>query len=106
VRGGSVGEGRRLVGGLVAIGAAAVHTTPLYGRGCTLAFVHAAALADAVAAHGADLEALARALDAATEREIVPWFRLAVAQDRDAAEWARLLRRGGRATTTDGGGGG
>jgi len=99
-----VREGRPLVRGLVAIGDAAVHTNPLYGRGCTLAFVHAAALADAVAAHGADLEALARALDAATEREIVPWFRLAVTQDRDAAEWARLLRRGAAPKPPDGSG--
>jgi 2-polyprenyl-6-methoxyphenol hydroxylase-like FAD-dependent oxidoreductase len=89
-----VRDGRPLVRGLVAIGDAAIHTNPLYGRGCTLAFVHAAALADAVAAHGADLEALALALDAATEREIVPWYRIAVAQDREAVEWARLLREG------------
>jgi 2-polyprenyl-6-methoxyphenol hydroxylase-like FAD-dependent oxidoreductase len=89
-----VADGRPLVRGLVAIGDAAIHSNPLYGRGCTLAFVHAAALADAVAAHGDDLEALALALDAATEREIVPWYELAVTQDREAAAWARQLREG------------
>jgi 2-polyprenyl-6-methoxyphenol hydroxylase-like FAD-dependent oxidoreductase len=87
-------DGRPLVRGLVAIGDAAIHSNPLYGRGCTLAFVHAAALADAVAAHGADLEALALALDAASEREIVPWYALAVTQDREAMAWARQLREG------------
>ncbi|MEN8160702.1 MAG: FAD-dependent oxidoreductase [Myxococcota bacterium] len=89
-----VRDGRPLVRGLVAIGDAAIHSNPLYGRGCTLAFVHAAALADAVAEHGDDLTALALALEAATERELVPWYRLAVAQDRDAAAWARQLREG------------
>ena len=89
-----VASGRPLVRGLVAIGDAAIHTNPLYGRGCTLAFVHAAALAEAVARHGGDLEALALALDAATEREIVPWYELAVRQDREAAAWAHQLREG------------
>ena len=99
-----VRDGRPLVRGLVALGDAAIHTNPLYGRGCTLAFVHAAALADAAAAHGNDLEALALALDAATEREIVPWYRLAVAQDRDAAAWSRLLREGATPKPPDGSG--
>jgi 2-polyprenyl-6-methoxyphenol hydroxylase-like FAD-dependent oxidoreductase len=90
-----VRDGQPIVRGLVAIGDAAIHSNPLYGRGCTLAFVHAAALTDAVAAHGDDLTALAIALEAATEREIVPWYRLAVAQDADAAAWARQLREGG-----------
>ena len=90
-----VRDGRPLVRGLVAIGDAAVHSNPLYGRGCTLAFVHAALLADAIAAHPADLDALALAFDVATERELVPWYKLAVAQDRDAVEWARSLRAHG-----------
>ncbi len=90
-----VHEGRPRVRGLVAIGDAAVHTNPLYGRGCTLAFVHAAALADAVASHGDDPTALALAVEAASERELVPWYRLSVAQDREAARWARQLREGG-----------
>jgi 2-polyprenyl-6-methoxyphenol hydroxylase-like FAD-dependent oxidoreductase len=89
-----VANGRPLLHGLVAIGDAAIHTNPLYGRGCTLAFVHAAALADAVARHGGDLEALALALEAATEREVVPWYELAVMQDREATSWARELRAG------------
>jgi 2-polyprenyl-6-methoxyphenol hydroxylase-like FAD-dependent oxidoreductase len=97
-----VRDGRPLVRGLVAIGDAAVHSNPLYGRGCTLAFVHAALLADAVAAHGGDLEALALGFDAATERELVPWYKLSVAQDRDALAWARTLREQGPLAPPDG----
>jgi 2-polyprenyl-6-methoxyphenol hydroxylase-like FAD-dependent oxidoreductase len=84
--------GRPLLLGMLALGDAAVHTNPLYGRGCTLALVHAAALADCLALHGDDLQALALAFDAASERELAPWYKLAVAQDRDAIEWARTLR--------------
>jgi hypothetical protein len=97
-----VHEGRPLLLGLLALGDAAVHTNPLYGRGCTLALVHAAALVDSVALHGDDLEALALAFDAATERELIPWYKLAVAQDRDALEWARRLRENGAPTRPDG----
>jgi 2-polyprenyl-6-methoxyphenol hydroxylase-like FAD-dependent oxidoreductase len=99
-----VRDGRPLVRGLLAIGDAALHSNPLYGRGCTLAFVHAALLADAVAAHAGDLEALALAFDAATERELVPWYKLAVAQDRDALEWARMLREQAAPKPPSGGG--
>ena len=87
--------GRPLRLGMLALGDAAVHTNPLYGRGCTLALVHAAALADCLARHGGELEALALAFDAATERELIPWYKLAVAQDRDASAWARRLREQG-----------
>ena len=56
-------HGRPLVHGFVAVGDAAVCTNPLYGRGCSLAFVHAFGLADcARATHGDDLDALARGL--------------------------------------------
>ena len=90
-----VRDGRPLLLGLLALGDAAIHTNPLYGRGCTLAFVHAAALADALAEHPSDLEALALAFDAATDRELLPWYKLATAQDRDALDWARSLREHG-----------
>jgi flavin-dependent dehydrogenase len=99
-----VREGRPLLLGMLALGDAAVHTNPLYGRGCTLALVHAAALADSVALHGGDLEALALAFDAATERELIPWYNVAVAQDRDALDWARRLREQGEPKPPDVGG--
>ena len=85
-------QGEPRVAGLVLLGDAAIHTNPLYGRGCTFALLHAFLLADALAAHPHDVLAAARALEAATEREIVPWYRAALAQDRDAAAWAAQLR--------------
>ncbi len=73
-----------LVHGFVAVGDASLCTNPLYGRGCSLAFVHAFGLADALQAHGEDPDGFARAFAAFTERELVPWFRSAVLQDTEA----------------------
>jgi 2-polyprenyl-6-methoxyphenol hydroxylase-like FAD-dependent oxidoreductase len=89
-----VRDGRPLALGVYAIGDAAICTNPLYGRGCTLAFVHAWLLADALRAHPADPEACALALDAATRREIVPWYEAARVQDREARAAAAAQRRG------------
>jgi flavin-dependent dehydrogenase len=66
------------------VGDAAVCTNPLYGRGCSLAFVHAFGLADALRDHARDLDGLGRAFAQFTERELVPWFRSAVMQDAQA----------------------
>lgn len=77
-------QGDPLVHGFVAVGDASLCTNPLYGRGCSLAFVHAFGLADALRAHGDDPDALAREFAAFTERELVPWFRSAVLQDSEA----------------------
>jgi len=73
-----------IVHGFVAVGDAAVCTNPLYGRGCSLALVHAFGLAEALAAHGTDLDGGARAFAGFTDRELVPWFRSAVLQDAQA----------------------
>ena len=78
------GEGEPLVHGFVAVGDAAVCTNPLYGRGCSLAFVHAFGLADALRENAGDLGGLGRAFAEFTERELVPWFRSAVLQDAQA----------------------
>lgn len=76
-------EGQPLARHVYALGDAAVHTNPLFGRGCSLAAVHAFGFADALAAVGpADPDALALALDALTRREIDPWFDASVTQDR------------------------
>ena len=77
-------DGAPLVHGFVAVGDASVCTNPLYGRGCSLAFVHAFGLADALREHGADTDSCARGFAAFTERELVPWFRSAVLQDTEA----------------------
>jgi len=81
-----VREGRPLALGLYPVGDALIHTNPLNGRGCTLAFVHAFLIADALEEQGRDALAFARALDEGIEREIVPWYEATRQQDRDAIE--------------------
>ncbi len=70
--------------GFLTVGDASVCTNPLYGRGCSLALVHAFGLADALREHGDEHESLAREFAGFTERELVPWFRTAVFQDEQA----------------------
>lgn len=77
-------DGAPLARGIVAVGDAALCTNPLYGRGCSLALVHAFGLADTLRGYGDDLDAVARAFSAFTERELVPWFRTSVMQDEQA----------------------
>jgi len=84
-------DGRPLVLGFAAIGDALVCTNPLYGRGCSLGGVGARLLSSAVAAHGRDAEAIALAVHASTQEEIVPWYAASVAQD----EASRLARASG-----------
>jgi 2-polyprenyl-6-methoxyphenol hydroxylase-like FAD-dependent oxidoreductase len=89
-----------LVDGYVAVGDASVCTNPLYGRGCSLALVHAFGLADALRANGDDLDAVSRDFAAFTDRELVPWFRAAVMQDmqaRDLAEGSEVASEDPRA---------
>ena len=90
-----VRDGRPLVPGLVAIGDAAIHTNPLYGRGCTFALVHAFLLVDALAAQGPDPSGVALALEQASEREIMPWVQIGIVQDAEASRFAQELRDGG-----------
>lgn len=115
VMGGLVNRLRRLAPagapvatGVFAVGDASVCTNPLYGRGCALALVQAFALADVLEAHDGRSVAAAVAFEAATEAQIVPWYRAAVTQDQadradaaavaagqaEGAGMASLLRRG------------
>ncbi len=89
-----VKDGRPLALGVFPIGDALIHTNPLNGRGCTLAFVNAELASAALREHPDDLLELARALDAGVEREIVPWYKATLAQDRDAVEVNRAQQRG------------
>jgi flavin-dependent dehydrogenase len=89
-----VRDGQPVALGVHAIGDAAIHSNPLYGRGCTLALVHAYLAADAIREHGDDAHAVALALAKGTRREIDPWYRSAVMQDREAREVAAAVRRG------------
>jgi 2-polyprenyl-6-methoxyphenol hydroxylase-like FAD-dependent oxidoreductase len=89
-----VREGEPVALGVFAVGDAAIHTNPLYGRGCTLAFVHAYALLDALRDHAEDPARLAIAFHQATVREIGPWYAAARDQDREARRVAAAQRRG------------
>jgi 2-polyprenyl-6-methoxyphenol hydroxylase-like FAD-dependent oxidoreductase len=75
-------DGRPIAAGVAAVGDAHTCTNPLYGRGCSLAMVQAVLLADAVAATDGDPVATAVAYEEASEREVGPWYRAAVYQDR------------------------
>lgn len=79
-------DGSPAVLGLHAVGDAHTCTNPLYGRGCSLAVVQALALADAFAAHPDDASARAVAYEAASAREVEPWFDLSVQWDAMGAD--------------------
>ncbi|MDJ0789223.1 MAG: NAD-binding protein [Myxococcota bacterium] len=87
-------DSRPIAHGLVAVGDSAIHTNPMYGRGCTFAVVHAWLLVDAFAACGGDRRQVLEHLEAAVEREIVPWYAFTLGQDREAAVLARKIREG------------
>lgn len=89
-----VRDGAPLALGLCSIGDSAVRTNPLYGRGCSLALVQAAAVADIVAA-GTPVEALTGAVEDVTDAEVAPWFEASVEQDR----MSRAAREGEQAAT-------
>jgi 2-polyprenyl-6-methoxyphenol hydroxylase-like FAD-dependent oxidoreductase len=102
-------EGRPVALGFHAIGDASICTNPLYGRGCSLAMVHADLLAEALRTHPDDPAARSLAFEEATKREIEPWYDAALQQDRanrlpaDAENPMRDLLREGilPATRTD-----
>jgi hypothetical protein len=74
-------QGQPLVTGFHAVGDAHTCTNPMYGRGCSLAFVQATLLADAYAAHAEDPRQRSIAYEAASAREVEPWFHSAVMMD-------------------------
>ena len=74
--------------GFHAVGDAHTCTNPLYGRGCSLAMVQADLLAESVTAEPLDDDARARHFEAASAREIEPWYKASVAQDRAARKRA------------------
>ena len=86
-------DGRPALRNFFAIGDAHVHTNPIAGRGCALAWVSAFALADALADHR-DADDRAGAFDAAIERDVVPWYEVQVQQDRQGLAVNKALQRG------------
>jgi 2-polyprenyl-6-methoxyphenol hydroxylase-like FAD-dependent oxidoreductase len=89
-----VEDGEPLALGVCAIGDALIHTNPIVGRGCSLGWVGAFELAAALRAHPDDPRAFMLALDQALEREVVPWYRAQLQQDRDGIEVSEAQRRG------------
>ncbi len=87
-------DGSPLALGFHVVGDGAIHTNPLYGRGCTLAMVHAYLLADAIADTRGDPVAAALAFHGATARGIVPWYRASLDQDRESRVVAESERSG------------
>jgi 2-polyprenyl-6-methoxyphenol hydroxylase-like FAD-dependent oxidoreductase len=79
-------EGAPVVHGLHAVGDAHTCTNPLYGRGCSLALVQALAVADAFSAHPGDPAGRSVAYEAASAREVEPWFDLSVQWDAMGAD--------------------
>jgi 2-polyprenyl-6-methoxyphenol hydroxylase-like FAD-dependent oxidoreductase len=89
-----VEDGAPIATGLVAIGDAQIHTNPIVGRGCSLAWVSAFLAADALRTHPADPRALVLRYAEGVEREIVPWWRAQLVMDRDGIEVQEIQRRG------------
>lgn len=92
-------SGRPVATGVFPVGDSSICTNPLYGRGCSLAFVQAYLLADTVGEHADDPVAAAHAFDDATRTEIEPWYRAATDQDRSSGDggvpdMASLVRDG------------
>lgn len=69
---------------LFAIGDAAYCTNPLYGRGCSQAFLHAHELTQALVEANGDFRLAAVLLDDVARRNIEPFYRASVLADRDA----------------------
>jgi 2-polyprenyl-6-methoxyphenol hydroxylase-like FAD-dependent oxidoreductase len=74
-----------------AIGDAAYHSNPIYGRGCPMALMGATFLDEALALHRSDAVAAARHLHRLSERHLRPWWEAAVASDRRLQGEAREL---------------
>jgi 2-polyprenyl-6-methoxyphenol hydroxylase-like FAD-dependent oxidoreductase len=87
-------DGRLATIGLVGVGDAVICTNPLYGRGCSTAFWSASLLAASLAEHPDDLAAAALEYESALRREIEPWYRSSVEQDREARRVAAALLAG------------
>ena len=77
-------SGRPVASGFFAIGDAAYHSNPVYGRGAPSALVQAALLDEALGRHPGDLALAARHLDRRSEAELRPFWEAAVAGDRFA----------------------
>jgi 2-polyprenyl-6-methoxyphenol hydroxylase-like FAD-dependent oxidoreductase len=76
--------------GMISVGDAVCTTTPLAGRGVTLALAQASRLTAIVDGHGADVDSAAREFDSWCSSNIRPWF-----EDHRHADAERLRRWAG-----------
>ena len=86
--------GEPLALGIVAVGDALSHQNPRYGRGCSLGFVGAYLVVDALREHPDDVRAMQLAYEQGIEREIDPWYDSAVEQDRETMSVFEMQQRG------------
>jgi 2-polyprenyl-6-methoxyphenol hydroxylase-like FAD-dependent oxidoreductase len=89
-----VDGGAPAVTGLALVGDAWACTNPSMGRGLTLGLMHARLLRDVLRTGPADPHAFALAWDAATERELTPWYDDTAEQDRAAVRTMVAARNG------------
>jgi 2-polyprenyl-6-methoxyphenol hydroxylase-like FAD-dependent oxidoreductase len=87
-------RGQPLATGFFAIGDAAYHSNPVYGRGAPSALVQATLLDEALGRHPRDPIAAARHLDRRSEEEVRPFWDAAVAGDRHALGDRRAFHLG------------
>ena len=83
------------VTGVVPLGDAWACTNPSLGRGMSFALSHAALLRATLREHGDDPAAFAVAFDAATERELGPWYDATLVVDRARLAELEAARTGG-----------
>src|SRR6202042_704282 len=67
-------SGQPIVTGFHAVGDSHTCTNPMYGRGCSLAFVQATLLAEAYRTHPEDARERAITFEKLSAREVEPWF--------------------------------
>ncbi len=87
-------DGRPVATGIVAVGDAWACTNPSAGRGMTVGLIHAQCLRNVVRAHIGDPDALALAMDEATEAQVTPFYRAQITADRARFAEMDALRRG------------
>ena len=73
--------GEPLALGVFAVGDTYVCTNPVYGRGCTLAFLQSTLLANALQENPDDLAAAARAYEDDNRVQVRPWYDVSVLTD-------------------------
>lgn len=78
-------RGEPLATSFFVVGDAAYHTNPLYGRGASQAFMHAALLGEALDAAAGEPVRAAGYLDQAAREEIEPFYRASIAADQVAS---------------------